>query len=197
MSTENEAPHDASEKALGEALLIIARNSIAARFGLPVRDFALLPALDERGATFVTLTQDDELRGCIGSLQAQRPLREDVAANARAAAFADPRFPPLTENELAATRIEVSLLGEAEFMTFADEAGALAQLRPGIDGVILFHGCRRATFLPQVWEALPERTRFMAQLKLKAGLSPDLWDDRIMLARYQVRQWKEIRKEKT
>lgn len=197
MPTENASRPDTPAQTLGETLLIVARNSIAAHFGLPARNFAWLPALDENGATFVTLTQDGELRGCIGSLLAQRPLHEDVAANARAAAFADPRFPPLTESEISRTRLEVSLLGEAEFMAFRDEADALAQLRPGIDGLILYHGSQRATFLPQVWEALPERARFMAQLKQKAGLPPDLWDEHIRLARYQVRHWQENPKEDT
>lgn len=176
---------------LGGTLLALARNAIGERFELPPRALPDLPELAERGASFVTLTRDGALRGCIGSLQAQRPLREDVRANAVAAAFSDPRFPPLARSEFDGVKVEVSLLGEAEFIDFADEAGALSRLRPHVDGVILFHGCRRATFLPQVWEMLPDPARFMAQLKIKAGLPPDLWDDKIMLARYEVRKWKE------
>jgi AmmeMemoRadiSam system protein A len=176
---------------LGRALLALARNAIGERFGLVPAPVEALPELATPGATFVTLTESGELRGCIGSLRAERPLGEDVQANAQAAAFADPRFPPLARHEFGHVRIEVSLLGEAEFMNFADEADALAQLRPHVDGVILFHGCRRATFLPQVWESLPDPARFLAQLKMKAGLSPALWDDRIMLARYEVRKWQE------
>lgn len=181
--------------ALGDALLLLARNAIGARFGLPPAPCPPLPQLAERGATFVTLTRNGELRGCIGSLRAYRPLREDVEANARAAAFDDPRFAPLAERELAAIRVEVSLLDEPEDMAFTDQADALAQLRPGIDGVILTHGAQRATFLPQVWESLPDPARFVAQLKIKAGLPPGLWDDRIALARYAVRKWKESGKE--
>lgn len=188
--------------ALGRALLALARNAIGERFGRPPRPVEALPQLDERGAVFVTLSKDGALRGCIGSLEAQRSLREDVGANAVAAAFGDPRFPPLSAEEFEGTdggervRIEVSLLGAAEPIDAGDgkgtdEAAALARLRPRVDGVILSYGNRRATFLPQVWDALPDPARFMAQLKMKAGLPPDFWDERIRLARYEVRKWKE------
>ena len=176
---------------LGEALLCLARNAIATRFGLPVRAVPPHPQLEKLGATFVTLTQDGALRGCIGSLEAHRVLSVDVAENALAAAFRDPRFAPLEAAELARTRIEVSLLEPAVAMVFADEADAMAQLRPGIDGVILSHGRRRATFLPQVWESLTEPRHFLAQLKLKAGLPADFWDEEMSLARYAVKKWKE------
>ena len=176
---------------LGEALLCIARNAIAAHFGLPTRAVAPHPQLEHAGATFVTLTQNGALRGCIGSLEAYRTLAVDVAENALAAAFRDPRFAPLEAAELARTRIEVSLLGPATAMSFANEGDALAQLRPAIDGVILSHGRRRATFLPQVWETLPEPRRFLTQLKLKAGLPADFWDQEMSLARYSVKKWKE------
>lgn len=188
--------------ALGRALLALARNAIGERFGRPPRPVEALPQLDERGAVFVTLSKDGALRGCIGSLEAQRSLREDVGANAVAAAFGDPRFPPLSAEEFEGSnggervRIEVSLLGAAEPIDAGDgkgtdEAAALARLRPRVDGVILSYGGRRATFLPQVWDALPDPERFMAQLKMKAGLPPDFWDERIRLARYEVRKWKE------
>lgn len=188
--------------ALGRALLALARNAIGERFGRPPRPVEALPQLDERGAVFVTLSKDGALRGCIGSLEAQRSLREDVGANAVAAAFGDPRFPPLSAEEFEGSdggervHIEVSLLGAAEPIDAGDgkgtdEAAALARLRPRVDGVILSYGGRRATFLPQVWDALPDPERFMAQLKMKAGLPPDFWDERIRLARYEVRKWKE------
>lgn len=188
--------------ALGRALLALARNAIGERFGQPPSPVEALPQLDERGAVFVTLSKDGVLRGCIGSLEAQRSLREDVGANAVAAAFGDPRFPPLSAEEFEGSnggervRIEVSLLGAAEPIDAGDgkgtdEAAALARLRPRVDGVILSYGNRRATFLPQVWDALPDPERFMAQLKMKAGLPPDFWDERIRLARYEVRKWKE------
>lgn len=176
---------------LGLALLAIARNAIEKHFGRSTRTVIPHPALANPAATFVTLTQDGDLRGCIGSLEAHRPLAQDVAENAVAAAFRDPRFAPLSEDELDRTRVEVSLLEAPEAIDFEDEADALAQLRPGLDGLILTHGNRRATFLPQVWESLPEPQRFMSQLKLKAGLPAYFWDDDIGLARYGVQKWKE------
>ena len=176
---------------LGLALLAIARNAIEKQFGRSARTVIPHPALANPAATFVTLTQNGNLRGCIGSLEAHRPLAQDVAENAVAAAFRDPRFAPLGEDELDCTRVEVSLLETPEAMDFKDEADALAQLRPGLDGLILTHGSRRATFLPQVWESLQEPQRFMSQLKLKAGLPAYFWDDDISLARYGVQKWKE------
>jgi AmmeMemoRadiSam system protein A len=176
---------------LGDILLRLARGAIARRLGQVAQDAPHHEALDRPGATFVTLTRDGELRGCIGTLEAHRPLGEDVRENAVAAAFRDPRFPPLTEEELPATRVEVSLLTAPQTLTFAGEADALAQLRPQVDGVVLMHDCHRATFLPQVWDSLPEPRQFLAQLKRKAGLPPDFWDDAMTLARYQVTKWKE------
>ena len=176
---------------LGLTLLTIARNAIGKHFGQEARTVVAHPDLSRPAATFVTLTQQGQLRGCIGSLEAYRPLSTDVAENAYAAAFRDPRFAPLASEELVYTRIEVSLLEPAEPLEFTDEADAIACLRPGIDGLILTHGSRRATFLPQVWETLPDPKRFLEQLKLKAGLPPDFWDERISLARYGVQKWKE------
>lgn len=175
----------------GPVLLAIARAAIARALGLPAAEPAAPAWLDTPGASFVTLTRHGELRGCIGSLEAWRPLGEDVAANARAAAFNDPRFPPLTAAEFPDTRIEVSLLSRPEPMHFVNEASALAQLRPEIDGVILEYGRHRATFLPQVWEQLPLPRQFLAQLKLKAGLPPDFWSDELRLSRYTVEKFKE------
>lgn len=185
-----------STDALGHALLTIARNAIGEHFGYAAHPVVALPELAELarpGATFVTLTQAGVLRGCIGSLEAYRPLATDVAANAIAAAFRDPRFQPLAADEFTRTQVEVSLLAPAEPLAFADEVDALSRLRPNIDGLILTHGQRRATFLPQVWESLPEPRKFMAQLKLKAGLPADFWDEQITLARYGVQKWKENR----
>jgi hypothetical protein len=179
---------------LGTALLVRARNAIAAGFGRPPAPEPDHPALREPGATFVTLTQQGELRGCIGSLEAWRPLDQDVRANARAAAFDDPRFLPLTEGELERTRVEVSLLAPAVDMTFSSEEDALRQLRPGIDGVILQSGRHRGTFLPQVWESLGEPRLFLAHLKQKAGLPPNFWSPDVRLSRYEVQKWKEAEK---
>ena len=180
-----------STEGLGSALLVTARNAIAKRFGLTGFPVEPVAELAENGATFVTLTQGGQLRGCIGSLEAWRPLGQDVQENALAAAFRDPRFDALGEEELPFTRVEVSLLTPAEPMTFTDEADALAQLRPGIDGVIFSVGNRRSTFLPQVWEQLPTPPLFMAHLKQKAGLPADYWNAGVQLERYTVKKWQE------
>jgi hypothetical protein len=176
---------------LGPALLVRARNAIAARLDQPTQAEAAHPALALPGATFVTLTQNGDLRGCIGSLEAHRPLDQDVRANAVAAAFRDPRFPPLTLAEFPRTRVEVSLLTTPVPMTFSSEADALRQLRPNVDGIILTAGQHRGTFLPQVWEQLPEPRQFLALLKQKAGLPTDWWSPEVKLQRYEVRKWKE------
>ncbi|MFN6961629.1 MAG: AmmeMemoRadiSam system protein A [Rhodocyclaceae bacterium] len=183
-----------ADKALGKALLIRARNAIGEEFGIPPEPEPEHPALLQPGATFVTLTQQGRLRGCIGSLEAWRPLVEDVKANAKAAAFDDPRFPPLTKSEFAHTRVEVSLLTPAVPLTFTDEADAIRQLRPGIDGMIFEYHGRRGTFLPQVWESLPEPRQFFAHLKQKAGFPTTFWSPDVRLYRYEVQKWKEPEK---
>ena len=124
-------------------------------------------------------------------MRAQRPLGHDVVVNAIGAATRDPRFLPVQAHELNVIRVEVSLLSEPQFLEFADEDDLLAQLRPGIDGLMLFGGCRSATFLPQVWEQLPEPGSFLMNLKRKAGLPPDFWEPGMRLARYTVTKWRE------
>lgn len=176
---------------LGTVLLRLARAAIAHRFGQALAPQLALPELEAPGATFVTLTQKGDLRGCIGSLEAWRPLRQDVQENALAAAFRDPRFDPLGAHELPLTRVEVSLLTPAQAMSFSSEADALAQLRPEIDGVIFSASGRRSTFLPQVWEQLPDPSVFMARLKQKAGLPAGYWGPDVRLERYTVHKWKE------
>jgi len=176
---------------LGHALLERARNAIGAEFGRPPASETAHPRLFERGACFVTLTQAGQLRGCIGSLEAWRPLDEDVRDNARAAAFRDPRFAPLRADEFERTRIEVSLLAVPTELTFTDEADAIRQLRPGIDGVIFQYHGRRGTFLPQVWESLPQPQEFFAHLKLKAGVPADFWSPEVRLYRYEAEKWQE------
>ena len=179
---------------LGHALLVRARNAITGEFGLPSQPEPQYPALRKPGATFVTLTQGGQLRGCIGSLEAWRPLEEDVRSNAQSAAFRDPRFPPLACAELERTRVEVSLLTPPEPMPVADEEDAIRQMRPGIDGMIFECNGRRGTFLPQVWESLPDPRQFFAHLKLKAGFAPDFWSPSVSLYRYEVQKWKEAEK---
>ena len=175
----------------GNILLPIARSSISRALGVAHDASEDAGWLNQPGASFVTLTQYHQLRGCIGTLEAHRPLLLDIKANAHAAAFEDPRFSPLTEKELGYTAIEVSLLSAMQALQFADERDALAQLQPGIDGVVFQFGRYRGTFLPQVWEQLPDASVFMAHLKHKAGLHPGFWDDDVRLYRYTVSKWKE------
>jgi AmmeMemoRadiSam system protein A len=184
---------------LGRALVAIARRAIGAELGAlddsrvdPAwREHAAHPALDAPGASFVTLFKNGTLRGCIGTLEPRRPLGADVRANAVAAAFADPRFPRLGRDELAETLVEISLLSARESIE-ADNEGVLRdRLRPGVDGVVLEYGGRRATFLPQVWESLPEPAEFLAELKRKAGLPRDFWSSAVKASRYGVTKWRE------
>lgn len=175
----------------GNILLALARAAIAREFGqknLSVYDDAWL---HEFGACFVTLHQHGELRGCIGSLEPRRTLLDDIEGNARAAAFSDQRFTPLTAAELDTIAIEVSLLSPLKTLQYSDEADALAQLRPGIDGVVLECGYQRATFLPQVWEQLPTPREFLTHLKVKAGLSANFWANDLILQRYTVTKFSE------
>lgn len=175
----------------GTILLPIARAAISCALNVPRAADETAPWLAEPGACFVTLTQHDELRGCIGSLQAHRPLLDDVKNNAVSAALRDPRFMPLSAAELDITKVEISLLSPPQTMSFRDEADALAQLRPNVDGVIFLYGRYRSTFLPQVWEQLPQPREFMAHLKHKAGLPADFWSPEVKLSRYTVEKWKE------
>ena len=173
----------------GSTLLSIARGAIDS--GFEKKDLVEKNEswLAQAGASFVTLMRAGSLRGCIGSLDAVRPLGADVAENARGAAFRDPRFAPLTAGEWPQCRVEVSLLSAPKPLRFADEEDLLAQLVPGEDGVILEGGGRRGTFLPQVWEALPEPGRFMRELARKAGLAPDERLARCRVSRYRVIKW--------
>lgn len=175
----------------GRVLLPIARASISNALGITLEAEEQAPWLQEKGACFVTLTQNGELRGCIGTLEAHRPLLEDVKANAHAAAFRDPRFAPLAASELDLTEVEVSLLSAIKPLQFSGERDALQQLKPGEHGVVFEYGRHRSTFLPQVWEQLPNVVEFMAHLKYKAGLSPDFWADEVRLSLYSVSKWKE------
>ena len=175
----------------GEVLPSLARAAIASRFGLWFESRNDTSFLYAHGACFVTLMRTGRLRGCIGSLQAYRPLHDDVKENALAAAFRDPRFKPLSASEYNEISIEVSLLSPLTAMTVDDEEDALMQFQPGVDGIVLHCGDKRGTFLPQVWESLPEPRRFLEELKRKAGLSADFWSDEIRLFRYQVDKWSE------
>lgn len=191
-TANSDQPVDPDQTAAkGETLLKLARSGIAAQLGRPESPAAQPGWLDEPGASFVTLTRQGELRGCIGTLEAHRPLGIDVRENAVAAAFRDPRFAPLNGAEFDAIRVEVSLLSPREPIHAASEVEALAALRPGVDGVVFEYAHYRSTFLPQVWEQLPGPAEFLAQLRRKAGLAMDFWAEQVRLSRYTVSKWKE------
>ena len=177
------------------ALSQLARRAIAHRLQhgarLAVDPHAFVPALRAVAASFVTLRKGEILRGCIGNLTAEFPLAVDVARNAYSAAFEDPRFPPLRADELEALTIHLSVLSTPEPLAVESQADLLAQLRPGVDGVILSDGALRATFLPSVWEGLPEPADFIAQLKRKAKMDAKYWSDTIKVERYTTVEWGE------
>lgn len=175
----------------GQILLPIARASISEALGKPYKTAENAAWLQDIAACFVTLMLNENLRGCIGTLDAHRSLLDDIKSNARAAALNDSRFSPLSAAELDDTEIEVSLLSPMQALVFSGEQQALTQLQPGIDGVVLEYRHYRSTFLPQVWQQLPDTKEFIAQLKHKAGLSTQFWSDEIKLQRYTVTKWKE------
>lgn len=169
-------------------LLDIARASI--RSGLIHGQPATINAseypveIQTDGASFVTLRIQGELRGCIGTLEAHHPLAQDVAFNAYYAAFRDPRFAPLNADEYPRLEIHISVLTPATEMHFISEGDLLSQLRPGVDGLILYENGLRGTFLPAVWESLNAPADFLQQLKIKAGLPPEYWSPTIRIQRY-------------
>lgn len=138
------------------------------------------------GACFVTLKKNGALRGCIGSAQAWRPLVDDVTENAAKAAFSDPRFPPVTPEEIEGLQLSVSVLTPPVPMRFMNEADLLAQLRPHVDGLIIEDAGKRALFLPSVWEQLPDAAHFLAHLKHKAGMPVDHWSPHFKASRFQA-----------
>lgn len=176
---------------MGRVLLPLARAAIAERLHLRGPHVHREDWLAEQGATFVTLHLSGQLRGCIGTIEPHRSVGEDTEANALAAAFRDPRFPALTVEEYERIDLEVSVLSPMEPVAYEDEADLLAQLRPGVDGLLLDAGWRRGTFLPQVWEQLPQPEHFLARLKAKAGFPARHWDPDWQFFRYTVRQWSE------
>jgi AmmeMemoRadiSam system protein A len=176
---------------LGRLLLTIARSAIGGELGFQAAADTSHAALGQPAATFVTLKLADELRGCIGTLKPLRPLGVDVRENAIAAAFRDPRFPPVAVVEFEAISVEVSLLSADERLEVRDEEDLLARLRPDIDGLVLEYGHHRSTFLPQVWESLPDPRDFLTALKRKAGLPADFWSPQVNVSRYGVTKWKE------
>jgi AmmeMemoRadiSam system protein A len=173
-------------------LLALARGAVAAAVG--AAPFAPEPwsprsRLARPGASFVTLRTHGELRGCVGTLEPHRALAEDVIDNARAAALRDPRFPPLARRELDRLELHLSVLGPARELAAAGERELLAALRPGVDGLVIEEGERRATFLPAVWATLPDPREFLAQLRRKAGLPRDYWSPTLAFRRYEVEEF--------
>ena len=151
---------------------------------LPVETSRYPALLQNPGASFVTLKIAGLLRGCIGSLEAYQPLVNDVAHNAYAAAFSDPRFQPVSKDELENLEFHISVLTPTVTITFDSEEDLLKQIRPGIDGLVLEENQHRGTFLPAVWESLPDAKSFLQHLKQKAGLPQDYWSESIKVSRY-------------
>ena len=179
-----------------EILLRLARQAMQAgvrQQPLPTFErLELTQRLREPGASFVTLTMNGNLRGCIGALEPYQPLVEDVREHAVAAALEDYRFPPVSEKELPQIRIEISRLTLPQVLSYSSADDLLARLHPGVDGVILRDGMRRATYLPQVWEKVPDPQEFLASLCQKMGAGPDSWRRRhLEVLVYQVEDFHE------
>lgn len=171
-------------------LLETARQSIAYglehQCALPLSMEPYSALLKSQAATFVTLNLNQQLRGCIGTLEAYQPLLKDVSEHAYSAAFQDPRFSPVTAQELNLLEIHISILTPNEQMSFTSEEDLLKQLQPGIDGLILNDGTHKATFLPSVWEQLKKPEEFLNHLKRKAGLDEDYWSESMKAFRYKT-----------
>jgi len=179
----------------GKYLLSVARKTIEQRLldqRQPDADADLSAKFHEKRGTFVTLTKKGHLRGCIGHIIPQESLIDGIRVNAVNAAFRDPRFPPLTNNEWNQVKIEVSILTDPKPLSYSDAHDLLDKLRPHVDGVIIKRGYHQATFLPQVWEQLPEKEKFLAHLCLKAGMREDAWKDGdLEVSVYQVQAFEE------
>ncbi|WP_024954238.1 AmmeMemoRadiSam system protein A [Sulfurospirillum arcachonense] len=180
---------------ISNMLLDIARQAIKDEFdykdGIDIEKISKEnPWINENGASFVTLTKNGTLRGCIGSLVASRPLIEDIISNAKNASFRDPRFPKLTREELNTINIEVSILTPAQLVNYTDIEDLKSKITPNVDGVILKLYQNQATFLPQVWEELPEFESFFAHLINKAGLPLDCFKNHPQIYKYQVSKYK-------
>ena len=180
----------------GRCLLSVARQTIHQRlFNSESQDLAdsqVSSKFSERRGTFVTLTIDGGLRGCIGHIVPQESLLEGIRVNAINAAFRDPRFRPLSRKEWERVKIEISILTAPKALTYSDAEDLLDKLRPGIDGVIIKKGFHQATFLPQVWEQLPDKKEFLNHLCMKAGLEMDAWkQEKLEVSTYQVQAFEE------
>lgn len=179
-----------------KSLLQIAREAIesaVSRMDLSeIIHSELSPSLMAKGASFVTLTKEGRLRGCIGTLEAYQPLAKDVQEHAVAAALQDPRFPPVQPEECPIIEIEVSVLTLKVLLEYTGSQDLLEKIKPGIDGIVLQDGFRKATFLPQVWEKLPSPEEFLTHLCMKMGANGNLWLEKQMkVSLYQVQEFHE------
>lgn len=181
---------EAQEKDLIGLAVSSIRHGLSHGSALPKEDLTRDEELLQPGAAFVTLEKHGMLRGCIGSVEAYKPLAEDVVENAWNAAFRDPRFPQLQLGELEQLELEISILSEATPMHVRDEQDLLAQLVPHRDGLILEDGYHRGLFLPAVWEKLPDPQEFLTQLKLKAGLSSHHWSKNMVVKRFSCHEFR-------
>lgn len=178
----------------GHLLVELASNAIKDAFDISHDPDPDAPWMSERLATFVTLRREDgDLHGCIGSIEPTKSLRDGVREHALLAAFRDPRSRGLRRDEIDSTSVEVTLLSPLEPLAFTSEADLLRKLRPGQDGLVIEAGMRRAVFLPQVWESLPEPESFLGHLKQKAGLPYDFWSDDLRAWTFQALHWSDSR----
>jgi len=203
MHAEDQQPIELSD-AQGESLLRLARRTIGDRlqrtsvltggFGPGSQGAGAPddPVLQRHQATFITIKINGRLRGCMGSLTARETIIESLRHNAISAAFNDPRFPPLTNRELASATIEVSILSDPQPLAYDGADDLLQRLVPGRDGLIIRQGTAGATFLPQVWEQLPQPDDFLTHLCLKAGLNGHAWRlGRLEVSTYRVQHFEE------
>lgn len=194
-SSNHTSPMNTLSPSERTTLLQLARTSIqhGLQHGSPmiVQPGDYNAALQQTRACFVTLNLQQELRGCIGTLDAYQALVCDVATNAYNAAFRDPRFAPLSAQELEEVEIHISVLSPPSPMNITSEEDLLAKLKPGIDGLIIKEGLRQATFLPSVWQSLPNPKDFVSHLKQKAGLAADYWSDHIEVFIYHSESFAE------
>lgn len=182
----------------GQVLVKLAKNTIQEKLGIAIDEPDLFEkamkeeAFQTKRGVFVTLNKKGRLRGCIGSLEARDSVIEGVRRNALNAAFHDPRFNPVSPSEMDAMEIEVSILTDPKPLEYTDYKDLLGKLRPGVDGVILRSGYAGATFLPQVWDQLPDKAEFLSHLCAKAGLSANAWKDKkLEVSTYQVQYFEE------
>jgi len=201
MPSDQDHDHSLSQEQ-GHLLVKLARQTLLHHFAKQtpqdeidrLNDELADPCFSQACGTFVTLTIDGQLRGCIGNLTSSEPLVSGIRRNAINAAFHDPRFPPLSAPELDRVAIEISILSSPRPLSYQDAADLLKKLRPNIDGVIIRKGFASATFLPQVWQQLPQPQDFLKHLCMKAGLPADVWQrSQLEVETYQVQYFEEHR----